>query len=59
MTAQQTVSAQLDSTLVAARVPLDQIPVIDFGPFLIGSAAERKAWPARSARPAATSVSST
>ena len=26
-----------------ARVPLDQIPVIDFGPFLNGSAAERKA----------------
>jgi isopenicillin N synthase-like dioxygenase len=43
MTAQQTVSAQLDSTLVAARVPLDQIPVVDFGPFLNGSPAERKA----------------
>ena len=43
MTAQQTVSAQLDSTLVAARVPLDQIPLVDFGPFLQGGPAERKA----------------
>ena len=39
----QTVSAQLDSTLVAARVPLDQIPLVDFGPFLTGGPAERKA----------------
>jgi isopenicillin N synthase-like dioxygenase len=43
MTAAQTVSAQLDPALVAARVPLEQIPVVDFAPFLHGSAAERKA----------------
>src|SRR5579862_58817 len=36
-------AAQLDQSLVGARVPLDQIPVIDFGPFLKGSPAERKA----------------
>jgi isopenicillin N synthase-like dioxygenase len=36
-------SAQLDPALVAARIPLDQIPLIDFGPFLSGSAAERRA----------------
>jgi len=39
---QQTVSSQLDPALVARRIPLDQIPVIDFGPFLRGSSAERK-----------------
>lgn len=43
MTAAQTVSAQLDPALMAARVPLEQIPVIDFAPFLHGSAADRKA----------------
>lgn len=43
MTEAQTVSAQLDPALMAARVPLEQIPVIDFAPFLHGSAADRKA----------------
>ena len=43
MTAAQTVSAQLDPALMAARLPLEQIPVIDFAPFLHGSAADRKA----------------
>ncbi len=37
------VAAQLDQSLVGKRLPLDQIPVIDFGPFLKGSPAERKA----------------
>jgi len=43
MTAAQTVSAQLDPALMAARVPLEQIPVIDFAHFLHGSTADRKA----------------
>src|SRR5262245_4885496 len=40
---QQAVSAQLDPSLMAARLPLEQIPVIDFGPFLKGGPVERKA----------------
>jgi isopenicillin N synthase-like dioxygenase len=43
MMAAETVLARLDPALVAARVPLEQIPVVDFGPFLHGSPAERKA----------------
>lgn len=43
MMAGETVSAQLDPALVAVRVPLEQIPVVDFGPFLHGAPAERKA----------------
>src|SRR6266481_2624602 len=42
MPMQQTVSSQLDPALVAQRIPLEQIPVIDFRPFLRGSPAERK-----------------
>ena len=37
-----TALAQLDDSLTGARVPLEEVPVIDFGPFLAGSAAERK-----------------
>ena len=37
-----TALAQLDDTLTGARVPLEEVPVIDFGSFLAGSAAERK-----------------
>jgi isopenicillin N synthase-like dioxygenase len=37
-----TALAQLDDSLTGARVPLGEVPVIDFGPFLAGSAAERK-----------------
>ncbi|MEA2779060.1 MAG: hypothetical protein QOK29_604, partial [Rhodospirillaceae bacterium] len=43
MTVQQSVASQLDPTLVGARVPLDQIPVIDFADFLHGTAEQRKA----------------
>ena len=43
MSGQPAVSVQLDPVLVAARVPLEQIPLVDFGPFLHGSPAERKA----------------
>ena len=37
-----TALAQLDDRLTGARVPLEEVPLIDFGPFLSGSAAERK-----------------
>jgi isopenicillin N synthase-like dioxygenase len=37
-----TALAQLDDSLTGARVPLGEVPVIDFVPFLAGSAAERK-----------------
>ena len=37
-----TALAQLDDSLTGARVPLGEVPVIDFEPFLAGSAAERK-----------------
>ena len=43
METQQSTAARLDPSLVGARVPLNQIPVIDFGPFLKGSSAERRA----------------
>jgi len=43
MTAPQATLAELDPSLVGARVPLDEIPVIDFGPFLHGTAEQRKA----------------
>jgi isopenicillin N synthase-like dioxygenase len=43
MTAPQSTVAQLDPSLVGARVPLDEIPVVDFAPFLHGTAEERKA----------------
>jgi isopenicillin N synthase-like dioxygenase len=36
-------AAHLDPSLVGERVPLDEIPIIDFGPFLSGDAAARKA----------------
>ncbi|MGH6948728.1 MAG: isopenicillin N synthase family dioxygenase [Kiloniellales bacterium] len=39
----QTVASQLDRSLIGARVPLDEIPVIDFARFLQGTAADRKA----------------
>ena len=34
--------AQLDASLTGVRVPLEEIPVIDFGHFLAGTAADRK-----------------
>src|SRR5437867_3362503 len=37
-----TVLAQLDESLTGKRVPLEEVPVIDFGPFLKGTPAERK-----------------
>jgi isopenicillin N synthase-like dioxygenase len=40
---QRSVSAQLDASLVAARIPLEQIPIIDFGPFLAGGPPARRA----------------
>src|SRR5438034_123611 len=42
MAMQQTVSSQLDPALVGQRIPLDQIPAIDFRAFLRGTAADRK-----------------
>ncbi len=33
---------QLDRSLVGARVPLEQIPIIDLDPFLEGDAVARK-----------------
>jgi isopenicillin N synthase-like dioxygenase len=36
-------TARLDPSLVSERVPLDQIPVIDFAPFLKGAHEERRA----------------
>ncbi|HXV22789.1 MAG TPA: 2-oxoglutarate and iron-dependent oxygenase domain-containing protein [Alphaproteobacteria bacterium] len=38
----QTALAQLDDSLTGARVPLEEIPVVDFAAFLHGNAAERK-----------------
>jgi len=43
MSKSQLVAAELDPALRAARIPLDQIPVVDFAPFLHGSPAERRA----------------
>ncbi len=34
--------AQLDDSLTGARVPVEEVPLVDFGPFLAGRAAERK-----------------
>ncbi len=42
MAVEQAALPQLDPALVAARVPLEEIPVIDFRGFLAGSPAERK-----------------
>ena len=36
-------ATHLDPSLVGERVPLDEIPIIDFAPFLSGDAAARKA----------------
>ncbi len=38
----QAALAQLDDSLTGARVPLEEIPAVDFGAFLHGGAAERK-----------------
>jgi len=43
MTAQQATAATLDPSLVGERIPLNEIPVVDFAPFLKGSPAERRA----------------
>ena len=40
---QESVASQLDPSLVGARVAVEELPVIDFGRFLHGSAEERKA----------------
>src|SRR5262245_46472044 len=42
MVAQQSTATRLDPSLVGERVPLDQIPLIDFAPFLRGSPNERR-----------------
>ena len=34
--------AQLDDSLTGARLPLEEVPLVDFGPFLEGPASERK-----------------
>lgn len=41
MTAAET-SSQIDPSLTGKRVPLDEIPIIDFGPFLTGGEEERR-----------------
>ena len=38
-----TALAQLDDSLTGARVPVEEVPLIDFAPFLTGRPAERKA----------------
>lgn len=41
MATQHSTAVRLDPSLVGERIPLDEIPVIDFGPFLRGSLEER------------------
>ena len=43
MSTVDSVASRLDQSLVGARVPLEEVPVIDFGRFLHGTARDRKA----------------
>lgn len=54
-----TALAQLDDSLTGARVALEEVPVVDFRPFLSGRRPNASASRSRSAAPAGTSASST